>query len=97
MGDMNDGPSSVVVNTLCGGGPTKLLRCAERVPIERRDSVIHRGRGEQIDHILVSEVLFERLREARFVNETLRDHGPYPQSSAPSLDSDHAPFVVSFD
>lgn len=91
MGDFNDVRGSLVL---------KIVSCddlfcpAELVPAERRFSAIHCGHASQIDHVLLSAPLLERVKAARFLNESLRDHGPYEDEAKPSVDSDHAPFVV---
>jgi predicted extracellular nuclease len=99
VGDLNDVPDSVVLATLRGEGPGALFDCTAGIPAAARFSVIHEGRGAQIDHALATADLVARLRVARFVNAELRDHGPFVPGvpEAPSIDSDHAPLVVSFD
>ncbi len=94
-GDLNDHPTSQVVRVVCGGGEHSLASCADAVPEAARFSILHDGRKQQIDHILVSRPLRERLQSARFCNEELRDHGEFDRD-VPLPDSDHAAFVVSF-
>lgn len=95
-GDLNDQPGSHVVRVVTGGGPSALLPCADAVPAARRFSIFLRGAPQQIDHLLVTPGLRARLDSARFLNEELRDHGELDPEAAPTTDSDHAPFVVSF-
>jgi endonuclease/exonuclease/phosphatase family metal-dependent hydrolase len=91
MGDFNDVRGSLVL---------KIVTCddlfcpADHVPAERRFSALHCGHASQIDHVLLSAPLLQRVSRARFLNESLRDHGPYRDEVLPSVDSDHAPFVV---
>jgi len=94
-GDLNDHPTTQVVRVVCGGGEHSLVPCADAVPEAARFSILHDGRKQQIDHILVTRALRERLQSARFCNEELRDHGEFDRD-APLPDSDHAAFVVSF-
>ncbi|HEY1695283.1 MAG TPA: endonuclease/exonuclease/phosphatase family protein [Polyangiaceae bacterium] len=98
MGDLNDVPDSPVLRVARGEGPGELLDCAARVEARERFSTIHDGRRIQIDHVLASPPLYAHLASARFVNEGLRMHDPLPPSgvAAPTVDSDHAPFVVRF-
>jgi endonuclease/exonuclease/phosphatase family metal-dependent hydrolase len=112
MGDLNDGADSLIVRTLIGVSPGALRACADRVPEAHRFSVLWGGRKEQLDHVLATDNLYEQIKAAVFLNETLRDHGslggPNPNTGAspllasehnpppPTPDSDHAPFVVRF-
>jgi predicted extracellular nuclease len=95
-GDLNDHPESLVVRTVAGGGPNALAACAELVPLAARFSILHRGRRKQIDHVLVTPGLRQRVQTASFLNEDLRDHGDFHDDAPPSVDSDHAALVVSF-
>lgn len=95
-GDLNDRPSSTVLQIVSGGGPLALFPCADLVPQADRYSILHRGERQQIDHILVTQGLRARLASARFLNEGLRDHSEFEDDAPPPADSDHAPFVVSF-
>jgi hypothetical protein len=60
--------------------------------------MIHDGRRTQLDHILASAGLFDRLKTARFLNEELREHdGASPsEADAMTVDSDHAALVAQF-
>jgi endonuclease/exonuclease/phosphatase family metal-dependent hydrolase len=96
-GDLNDHPQSHVVRIVSGGGPLALLPCADAIPLAARFSILRHGRPQQIDHILVTRALHERIDGARFLNGELRDHGEFGDREAPPLpDSDHAALVVSF-
>jgi endonuclease/exonuclease/phosphatase family metal-dependent hydrolase len=100
-GDLNDVAASPVVRTVRGEGAGALLDCTAGIDPAARYSVLHEGRPSQIDHALATAGLYARLRDARFLNEGLRDHAsPVTPSGAideaPSVDSDHAPLVVRF-
>jgi len=110
LGDLNDVAGSMPVEILCGNACDAgvLSSCAERVVPEQRFSIRYEGGRSQIDHILASAALFARLREGRFYNDELREHAPLPSAEvvassarasepAPTLDSDHAPFVARFE
>jgi endonuclease/exonuclease/phosphatase family metal-dependent hydrolase len=97
LGDMNDSPESPVVRTLRSSGDGCLFDCTARVDPGARFSILHEGRREQVDHVLASSRLFERLAEARFLNGALRDHGALGgEADAMTVDSDHAALVVRF-
>jgi endonuclease/exonuclease/phosphatase family metal-dependent hydrolase len=107
-GDFNDITSSVPVGVVSGDGDGALVSCAREVPPDRRFSVIHCGERAQIDHVLVTPALGARQTAARFLNEDLREHPPLPKGTRgagapgpaaepPTVDSDHAPFVVCFE
>jgi endonuclease/exonuclease/phosphatase family metal-dependent hydrolase len=110
IGDLNDVAGSTPVELVrgneCSAGV--LSSCAEGVALDQRFSIRHHGRSSQIDHILASAPLFARLSAARFFNAELREHAPVPSvevaassagagEPAPTLDSDHAPFVARFE
>jgi endonuclease/exonuclease/phosphatase family metal-dependent hydrolase len=95
-GDLNDRPGSTVLRVVSGGGPLALVPCADAVPEAARYSILHNGERQQIDHILATRPLRERLSSARFLNDGLRDHGEFTDDAPPAADSDHAAFVVSF-
>jgi len=110
IGDLNDVAGSTPVELVRGNGCSAgaLSSCADRVVLEERFSIRHHGGRSQIDHILASAPLFARLSAARFYNDELREHAPLPSvevvasssstsEPAPTLDSDHAPFVARFE
>jgi endonuclease/exonuclease/phosphatase family metal-dependent hydrolase len=73
-----------------------MYACARAVPPSLRYSLIHQGSAVQIDHVLVSQSLWERFVSARFFNETLREDAASVAESALSLASDHAPLRTEF-
>ncbi len=81
VGDLNDVPQSATLCVLRGersGG--SLFDCSERIDPPSRFSIVHEARPSQVDHILATEGLYVRLRGARFLNATLRDHGAAAQT-----------------
>lgn len=113
LGDLNDEPEAQTTQTLLGptgselgtggfdrpdqGDAARLWNLASLIPEERRFSRVYRGRGELIDHILVSHLLVHRVESI--------DAGP---GEAPSITddpherrdepgSDHLPVVARFD
>jgi len=99
VGDMNDTPGSIVLRTLCGDGPGTLgalMDCTTSAEPSARFTVLHEGRRVQLDHVLASARLHERVESARFENAALREHGATSADEEPTVDSDHAPVVVRF-
>ena len=97
LGDLNDTIDSVPLQIVLGAAEGALFACAEIIPREARFSTLHAGRKRQIDHVLVSAELRDRLLGAELFNESLQDHGPLVPGAAPTADSDHALLVTRFD
>jgi endonuclease/exonuclease/phosphatase family metal-dependent hydrolase len=70
-----------------------LHHCARAVPRAVRHTILHRGVGQQIDHVLVSRALWKRFRSARVLNEELRES---TLDAREEVESDHAPLVAEF-
>ena len=101
VGDFNAEEGQAPLRTIRGDpadtgnpdhGARMLLPLEQAIPDGRRFSVIHAGRREMLDHILVSRALFARTQAVEVDNEGLEDElagiGPC---------SHHAPLVASFD
>jgi endonuclease/exonuclease/phosphatase family metal-dependent hydrolase len=101
VGDLNDVPQSATLCVLRGQSDDAgaLFDCTERIEPACRFSIVHEARPSQVDHILATAALYGRLRGARFLNATLRDHGPVRETDLErvTVDSDHAPLVAYFD
>lgn len=96
-GDMNDVPESPVIELLCGSGEGALTDCATRIDAPHRFSVLRAGRGQQIDYVLATARLFDRVTDARFFNEHLAQGDAESSGRATAGQSDHAALVVRFD
>jgi endonuclease/exonuclease/phosphatase family metal-dependent hydrolase len=110
VGDLNDQPGSLVPRIVAGTGTDELCSAADLVPEERRFSILHRGRRDLLDHVLLTRNLYALATGAHLYNEALRDHGEIGLAALPPLpppappppeppatpDSDHAPLVVRF-
>jgi len=70
-----------------------LQHCVKAVPPGQRHTILYRGVGQQVDHILVSRALWRRFRGARVLNETLRDG---TGEGREDVESDHAAVVATF-
>ncbi|MFQ5466832.1 MAG: endonuclease/exonuclease/phosphatase family protein [Kiloniellaceae bacterium] len=99
-GDFNAEERQMPLRTLCGdpgdtGNPALTVRAL--MPLERtlphgaRYSVIHGGRPQMLDHVLVSRALHARFRRVEAHNEDLPD-----ELTDRSPSSHHAPLVAVF-
>jgi len=110
LGDPNDGVDAATTQTLLGPGGSEIGSGAEMrpdqgdawrlwdlaplIPEERRYTRIYRGRGELIDHILISRALLEQVTSVDSLIDqpaalpSITDN-PTPRRNAPA--SDHAP------
>ncbi|RMF33809.1 MAG: endonuclease [Alphaproteobacteria bacterium] len=69
----------------------------DNVPETSRFSLIHQGRGEMIDHILVSRRMLAAFRHTEIHNEILPDESVAFATDLKFPESDHAPVVAEFD
>jgi endonuclease/exonuclease/phosphatase family metal-dependent hydrolase len=112
LGDLNDEPEAATTQILLGppgseigtagferpdqGDGSRLWNLAPLIPEERRFSRVFRGRGELIDHLLVSDTLVRRVEQV--------DTGPGeppsitedPTDRRDEPASDHLPVVARF-
>lgn len=104
-GDFNADTHEVPVRTIRGdeedaGNPHLAMRTL--VPVERgladsrRFSVVHHGRPQMLDHILVSRPLLGRFRSVEIHNEALGDELITSHAVRGSPESFHAPVVAEF-
>ncbi len=102
-GDFNDDLESVTLRAICG--PVEetnnpglsnrvMIPCELSVPEPSRYSLIHRGKGEMLDHILVTRQLLTNYRHTEIHNEVLTDESGSSDVTYP--ESDHAPIVAEF-
>jgi hypothetical protein len=83
-------PTSTLATSLDAG---VLHHCARAAPPGARHTILHRGAGLQVDHVLASRALWRRFRGVRVLNETLREGG---EGWREEVESDHAAVVASF-
>jgi endonuclease/exonuclease/phosphatase family metal-dependent hydrolase len=104
-GDFNADAYEIPVRTIRGdeedaGNPHLAMRTL--VPLERsladsrRFSVVHHGRPQMLDHLLVSRPLLAWYRDVEIHNEALGDELITPQAVRGSPESFHAPVVAEF-
>jgi predicted extracellular nuclease len=105
LGDFNAESDEVPVRAIRGDvadtgnpdlAPRLLVPCEASVPESSRYSLFHRGRGEMIDHLLVSRALLPWYRGAEIHNETLPDESIAFASDTKFPESDHAPVTATF-
>lgn len=105
VGDFNadeyDAPSRLLRAEVQDSGNAGLagrtLWAPERtVPGSRRFTVIHGGRPQMLDHILLSQSLNDRHQSLEIHNESLGDERDAAQADQPPPESFHAPVVASF-
>jgi endonuclease/exonuclease/phosphatase family metal-dependent hydrolase len=104
-GDFNSDIDDVPVTAIRGdvadtGNPALakrvLLACERSVPEPARFSLIHQGRGEMIDHILVSRALLAGYESTQVHNELIHDESIAFATDVLYPESDHAAVVASF-
>ncbi len=113
LGDLNDVPAAATTQILLGppgseidtagferpdqGDGSRLWNLAPLIPEQRRYSRRFRGRGELIDHILVSHALVQRVED---VDTAAGEPPSITENPAQRRDepaSDHLPVVARFD
>lgn len=104
-GDFNADSVSVPVNAIRGPveetgnadlGLRVMVSCENTIPEPARYSLFHLGKGEMIDHILVSRALLAYYRETEIHNESLPDESGAFRTDVKFPESDHAPVVAEF-
>ncbi|MBT2449251.1 endonuclease/exonuclease/phosphatase family protein [Streptomyces sp. ISL-43] len=105
-GDFNAEPEEVPVLAICGNVEdtnngelaTRVLVPIERtIPGEARYTLFHHGRGQMIDHMLVTRNLLAHYRGSEIHNEILHDDSIAFATDTKYPESDHAPVVATFD
>jgi endonuclease/exonuclease/phosphatase family metal-dependent hydrolase len=105
-GDFNAEADEVSFKAICGsveetGNPDHAARimipCENRIPDSARYSLFYLGKGEMLDHIVISRPLLRYLRDAEIHNEVLPDESGAFRDDTKFPESDHAPVVAEFD
>ena len=105
-GDLNAEIDSVPFKTIVGSmrevsnpdlGPFIMVPCEFNVPLDQRFSLLHHGKGNMLDHVIVSKSLYPYWKGTEIFNELIPD-----KSIAFSLpeyypESDHAPVIATFE
>jgi predicted extracellular nuclease len=74
-----------------------LVPIADTVPQSSRYTLFHQGRGEMLDHMLVTRNLLAYYRGAEIHNEMLHDESASFATDDKFPESDHAPMVATFE
>ena len=112
LGDLNDEPQAATTQILLGppgselgtagfdrpdhGDQMRLWNLAPKLPEGRQFTRRFRGRGELIDHILVSHILANALVDVDTADVTLPSITENPAERRDAPGSDHAPVVARF-
>ncbi|MGE5540255.1 MAG: endonuclease/exonuclease/phosphatase family protein [Gemmatimonas sp.] len=84
------------IGTRAGSVASGILVPAERaVAAERRHTIIHAGRRQTLDHVLVSPALMAAQSGAEVLNDSLMDEAEIGEENPPAQ-SLHAPIVAEF-
>jgi endonuclease/exonuclease/phosphatase family metal-dependent hydrolase len=73
-----------------------LYPCENGIPESARYSLFHKGKGEMIDHLLVTANMLEYYVKAEIHNELLHDESIAFATDKLFPESDHAPIVAEF-
>ncbi len=106
-GDFNAAPGEVPVQTIAGGdigelnnpelASRVLAATARSIAESSRFTLIHHGREELLDHLLISRSLLGGYLDLQIHNETLADESVAFATDRLFPESDHAPVVASFE
>lgn len=104
-GDFNAQADEVPLKAVCGaveetGNPDHAARmmipCENNIPDSKRYSLLHLGKGQMLDHIIVSRPLLRYFRGAEIHNEALPDESGAFRQDTKFPESDHAPVIAEF-
>jgi endonuclease/exonuclease/phosphatase family metal-dependent hydrolase len=100
--DLGDVPVQAIRGDVESTGNDKLAKrvivpCERTIPEPSRYSLLHHGRGEMIDHLLVSRSLIAHYRGAEIHNELLHDESVAFGTDVKFPESDHAPVIAAFE
>lgn len=73
-----------------------LYPCESGIPDSHRYSLFHHGKGEMIDHLLVSRNMLQYYQGTEIHNELLHDESLAFADDKKYPESDHAPIVAAF-
>lgn len=104
-GDFNAEPGEVPVEAIIGSVQNTnnpklrsrvLVPCSRKVPESIRHTLFHHGKGNLLDHMLISQPLLSTFDHAEIHNETLHDESLPFNFDNKYPESDHAPFIAQF-
>ena len=74
-----------------------LVPIEHTIPEPARYTLFHQGRGQMLDHLLVTRNLLAHYRGSEIHNELLHDESAAFAVDRKFPESDHAPVVATFD
>ncbi len=104
-GDFNATPEEVPVLAIRGSvedtgngelAGRVMVPIENTVPASSRYTLIHQGRGDMLDHMLVTRSLLAHYRGSEIHNEVLHDESAAFAGDRKFPESDHAPVVATF-
>ncbi len=104
-GDFNATSDEVPTQAICGhveetGNPSHspriMVPCENNIPDSARYSLLHLGRKEMLDHIIVSRSLLRFVDHTEIHNEALPDESGAFRQDTKFPESDHAPVIGDF-
>jgi predicted extracellular nuclease len=104
-GDFNTEPGEVPVEAICGrventGNPdlraSVLLPCSSAIATSIKFSHLHHGKGNLLDHMLISQSMYQLFVKADIFNENLLNESLPFTSDIKYPESDHVPFLTTF-
>lgn len=105
-GDFNAEPDDVPVLAIrgqvedTGNGDLAgrvLVPVEHTIPAPARYTLYHQGRGQMLDHMLITRNLLAHYRGTEIHNEVLHDESVAVKADKKYPESDHAPVVATFD
>ena len=99
--DLDDVPVAAIRGDVEDTGNANLatrvmVPCERTIPNSARFSLLHRGQGAMLDHLLVSRMLLAHYQDAEIHNEVLHDESIAFADDKKFPESDHAPVVAEF-
>jgi exonuclease III len=73
-----------------------MLPCEQTIPEPSRFSLLHRGKGRMLDHVMISRSLLTHYKGTEIHNELLHDESQAFATDKQYPESDHAPVVAEF-
>ena len=100
--DLDEVPVEAIRGDVENTGNDKLAQrvivpCEQTIPEPSRFSLLHHGRGQMIDHLLISRSLLGHYRGSEIHNELLHDESVAFGTDVKFPESDHAPVLAEFE
>jgi endonuclease/exonuclease/phosphatase family metal-dependent hydrolase len=73
-----------------------MVPCEYNVPPEQRYTLFHHGKGNMLDHLIVSQALYPHWVDTSIFNEVLPDESLRYANDKKFPESDHAPVIAYF-